>query len=153
MARFAIGSIAQMAAANPLIEVPGSVPNLGSHLEIRWGYVAALFASIIVTHLVLFLSAIVATSKVAIKDDSFLAIARLLLPLFHVLDNNEGTLLDGKELAAAIQSKRGRGGGVAVGPMNDNNQEHQRGYYLDIGGKVPLRREWREHRHPAGRYA
>ncbi|KAL9012827.1 MAG: hypothetical protein Q9173_002436 [Seirophora scorigena] len=90
MAKFAIGSIAQMAAANPPIQVSGSVPKLGSHLEIRWGYAAALFAGIIVTHLVLFLSAILATRKIAIKDDSFLAIARLLLPLFHVLDNKRG---------------------------------------------------------------
>lgn len=79
----------------------------------------ALFAGIIVTHLILLLSAILAIRKVAIKDDSFLAIARLLLPLLNVL-GNEGTLLDGKELAKAIQSKYG-GNGVVVGPRNNQD--------------------------------
>ncbi|KAL8910662.1 MAG: hypothetical protein Q9171_004078 [Xanthocarpia ochracea] len=101
MARFAIGSIAEMAATNPRIQVQGLVPYLGSHLEIHWKYVGVLFVGIITTHLILFLSAILAIRKVAIKDDSFLAIARLLLPLVTIL-GNEGTLLDGKELAKEI---------------------------------------------------
>ncbi|KAI4257248.1 MAG: hypothetical protein L6R42_005788, partial [Xanthoria sp. 1 TBL-2021] len=130
VARLAIGSIAQMAATNQRIQVPGLVPYLGSHLEIRWNHVAALFAGIIVTHLVLFLSAILAIRKVAIKDDSFLAIASLLLPLFNVL-GNEGTLLDSKALAKAIQTKHG-GNGVVVGPRNDQDD----GFYLDIGEEV-----------------
>ncbi|KAL8923166.1 MAG: hypothetical protein Q9208_004729 [Pyrenodesmia sp. 3 TL-2023] len=148
MARFAIGSIAEMAAANSRIQVQGSVPHLGSHLEIHWGYVLALFMGIITTHLVLFLSAIMAIRKVAIKDDSFLAIARLLRPLVNVL-GNEGTLLDGKEMAKAIQTKS-RGAAVVVGPMK--NQGSQDGYSLNIGETVPLRRGWPEHRHPAGKY-
>lgn len=149
MAQFAIGSIAEMAAENRRNQVQGLVPHLGSHLEIRWGYVAALFAGIIVTHLVLYLSVILAIRKVAIKDDSFLAIARLLLPLLNVLDK-QGTLLDGKELAEALQLRHGRDG-VVVGPRK--TQDDQRGYYLDIGEDVPVRREWPERRHPAGKYA
>ena len=148
MARFAIVSIAEMAAANSRIQVRGLVPRLGSHLEIHWEYAVTLFVGVIITHLVLFLSAIVAIRKVAIKDDSFLVIARLLFPLVNVL-GDKGTLHDGEQLAKAIQSKC-RGAGIVVGPMK--NQESDNGYYLDIGENVPLRRGWPEHRHPAGKY-
>ncbi|KAL8642578.1 MAG: hypothetical protein Q9226_008494 [Calogaya cf. arnoldii] len=148
MARFAIGSIAEMAAANSRIQVQGLVPHLGSHLEIHWEYVVPLLIGIITTHLVLFLSAILATRKFVIKDDSFLAIAHLLQPLVNDL-GHEGTLLDGKELAKAIHFKS-RGAEVVVGPME--NQGSQDEYYLNIGETVKLRRDWPKHRHPAGNY-
>lgn len=148
MARFAIGSIAEMAAANSRIQVQGLVPHLGSHLEIQWGFVVGLFMVIIITHLVLSLSAVLAIRKVAIKDDSFLAIARLLRPLVNVL-GNEGTLLGGKELAKEIQAKS-HGSGMVVGPMKIQGSQNR--YCLDIGEKVPLRQSWPEHRHPAGKY-
>ncbi|KAL9000503.1 MAG: hypothetical protein Q9169_000796 [Polycauliona sp. 2 TL-2023] len=148
MARFAIGSIAEMASANSQIQVPGLVPHLGSHLEIHWAYVISLFAGIIITHLCLILSAILATQKVVIKDDSCLAISRLLFPLFDVL-GNEGTMLDGRKLAEVIQSRSGAG--LIVGPME--NHGSRGGYYLDIGKDVPLRKKWPNRRHPAGSYA
>ncbi|KAL8672247.1 MAG: hypothetical protein Q9168_003270 [Polycauliona sp. 1 TL-2023] len=148
MARFAIGSIAEMASANSHIQVQGLVPYLGSHLEIHWEYVIGLFAGIIITHLFLILSATLATRKVVIKHDSFLAIARLLFPLFDVL-GNEGTMLDGRELAGVIQSRSGAG--LLVGPME--NLGSRGGYYLDIGQDVPLRCKWPNSRHPAGSYA
>ncbi|KAL9631718.1 MAG: hypothetical protein Q9204_004109 [Flavoplaca sp. TL-2023a] len=150
MARFAIGSIARMAATNAPIQVEGLVPHLGSHLEIRWGHVAGLFGGIIATHLVLFLSAIFAIRKVAIKDDSFLAVGRLLLPLLNIL-GNRGTLLSGKEVAKAIQSQSNTGGaGMVVGPRAN---EDRTGYCHDVGEEVPLRSKWPESRHPAGQYA
>ena len=150
MALFAIGSIARMAAMNPRRPVEGLVPHLGSHLEIRWGYVTGLFGGIVVTHLVLFLSAIFAIRKVAIKDDSFLAVGRLLLPLLNILGNG-GTLLTGKEVAKAIQSQLNTGGtGMVVGPRAN---EDRSGYHLDVGEEVPLRSKWPENRHPAGMYA
>ncbi|KAL8847561.1 MAG: hypothetical protein Q9221_007420 [Calogaya cf. arnoldii] len=148
MARFAIGSIAEMASANSQIQVLGLVPHLGSHLEIHWEYVIGLFAGIVITHLLLILSATLAVRKVAIKDDSFLAIARLLTPLFDNL-GNEGTMLDGRELAAVIQSRSGAG--LLVGPMV--NRASRGGYYLDVGKDVPLRRKWPDNRHPVGNYA
>lgn len=114
MARFAIGSLANMAALNPRIQVSGTVPYLGSHLEIRWEYVGGLFGGIILTHLALFLSTILAIRKVVVKDDSFLAVARLLLPLLDVL-GGEGTLLQSKELANITQVKTG-GKSLVVGP-------------------------------------
>lgn len=137
-----------MAATNPRRPVEGLVPHLGSRLEIRWGYVAGLFGGIVVTHLVLVLTAIFAIRKVAVKDDSFLAVGRLLLPLLNIL-GNEGTLLNGKEVVNAIQSKTG-GARMVVGPraVEDRNC-----YYLDIGGEVPIRSKWPENRHPAGKYA
>ncbi|KAL8726216.1 MAG: hypothetical protein Q9166_006841 [cf. Caloplaca sp. 2 TL-2023] len=148
MAEFAIGSISRMAVSNSRIQIQGLVPHLGSHLEIRWGYVVGLFAGIILTHLVLYMSAILAIRKVVVKDDSSLAITRLLLPLLDVL-GGEGTLLEGKELAKAIQTKIG-GQGIAVGPRK--TEDGQAGYSMDIGKGVPLRQEWPDERHPAGRY-
>ncbi len=149
MARFAIGSLANMAVLNPRIQVSGAVPYLGSHLEIRWEYVIGLFGGIILTHLVLFLSAILAIRKVAVKDDSFLAIARLLLPLLDAL-GGEGTLLQSKELAKVIQAKT-RGEGLVVGPKLVEGCGQPR-YSMGIGKDVPLRQEWPDHRHPAGTY-
>lgn len=149
MAKFAIGSLANMAALNPRIQVSGAVPYLGSHLEIRWGHVIGLFGGIILTHLVLFLSAILAIRKVAVKDDSFLAIARLLLPLLDVL-GGEGTLLQSKELAKVIQAKT-RGAGLVVGPTLVEGGGQPR-YSMGIGKDVRLRQEWPDHRHPAGTY-
>ncbi|KAI4269938.1 MAG: hypothetical protein L6R38_007288 [Xanthoria sp. 2 TBL-2021] len=136
-----------MAALNPRIQFSGAVPYLGSHLEIRWGYVIGLFGGIILTHLVLFLSAILAIRKVAVKDDSFLAIARLLLPLLDVL-GGEGTLLQSKELAKVIQAKT-RGEGLVVGPTLVEVGGQPR-YSMGIGKDVRLRQEWPDHRHPAG---
>ncbi|KAL8992314.1 MAG: hypothetical protein Q9169_007192, partial [Polycauliona sp. 2 TL-2023] len=52
MAKFAIGSIAEMAARNTPLQVPASrVPHLGSHLQVHWIHVAALFSGIITMHL------------------------------------------------------------------------------------------------------
>lgn len=149
MARFAIGSLANMAALNPHIQVSGAVPYLGSHLEIHWGYVVGLFGCIILTHLALFPSAILAIRKVAVKDDSFLVVARLLLPLLNVL-GGEGTLLQSKELANIVQVKTG-GKGLVVGPKLVEGGGQPR-YSMKIGKDVPLRQEWPDHRHPAGTY-
>ncbi|KAL8767616.1 MAG: hypothetical protein Q9209_005946 [Squamulea sp. 1 TL-2023] len=135
-----------MAALNPRIKISGEVPHLGSHLDVRWGYVIGLFGGIILTHLVLYLSAILAIRKVAVKDDSFLAIARLLLPLLNAL-NGKGTMLQSKELAKAIQAKTG-GEGLVVGPKQ-MEEDGQPRYAMDIGKDVPLRQKWPGHRHPA----
>ncbi|KAL8784781.1 MAG: hypothetical protein Q9213_003761 [Squamulea squamosa] len=149
MARFAIGSLANLAALNPRIHVSGAVPYLGSHLEIRWGYVIGLFLGIILTHLFLYLSAILAVRKVAVKDDSFLAIARLLLPLLDVL-GGEGTMLQSKELAKVIQANT-PGEGLVVGPKLVEGGAQPK-YSMGVGKDVRLRQEWPDHRHPAGTY-
>lgn len=149
MARFAISSLANMAALNPPIQVIGEVPNLGSHLEIRWGYVLGLFGGIIFTHLALYLSAIVAVRKVVVKDDSFLAVAYLLNPLLQDL-GGVGTLLGSKELAAHIQRKVG-GEGLVVGPKVVERGAQAK-YSMGIGKGVHLRHEWPDHRHPTGTY-
>ncbi|KAL8818675.1 MAG: hypothetical protein Q9223_002748 [Gallowayella weberi] len=149
MARFAIASLANMAAFNPQIQVSGEVPHLGSHLEIRWGFVIGLIGGIIFAHLALFLLAIVAVGKVVVKDDSPLAVAHLLLPLLDVLAG-EGTLLESKELAQVIRVKTG-GKGFVAGPKVVEG-EGQIKYSMGIGSNVKERREWLDHRHPAGTY-
>jgi hypothetical protein len=81
MAEFAIGSLSTLATKNPRIDIQGTVPYLGSPINISWPYAITLFASIAGVHLTLLASAIYATRLVVIKDDSNLSTARLLRPL------------------------------------------------------------------------
>ena len=83
------------------------------------------------------------------KDDSFLAVARLLLPLLDVFEG-KGTLLQSKELANIIQARSG-GRSLVVGPKLIEGDGQPR-YCLTIGEDVPLRQGWPDHRHPAGTY-
>lgn len=61
MAEFAIGSISTMATRNPQISVNGSVPHLGSHVEVKWYYLIPLVAGISGAHLAVFMLNIHAT--------------------------------------------------------------------------------------------
>ena len=61
IAEFAIGSISTMASTNPLIQVNGRVPYLGSHIEVHWDYLIPLLAGISGAHLALFMLNIYAT--------------------------------------------------------------------------------------------
>lgn len=148
MARFAIASISRLASFNRPIQLPGVVPYLGSHLEIKWWAVGAIFGGVIAVHFALYTSAIWSVRKVAVKDDSFVAIARLLRPLVDKV-GNAGTLLEGKELSRVIQ-RNIPVGSVVYGPRR--REDHQLGYYLDVGEDVDLRQQWEGGRHPDGIY-
>ena len=63
VAEFAIGSLATMAYTNPLIQLPGLVPYLGSRLQVHWDYIISLLAGIAAVHLILFVSAVVLKRK------------------------------------------------------------------------------------------
>jgi hypothetical protein len=57
MAEFAIGSLSTMASKNPRIQFKGSVPHLGSRIDVSWRYLIALFVSIAGVHFILALAA------------------------------------------------------------------------------------------------
>ena len=53
MADFAIRSLSTLASRNPSIQVPGSVPYLGTSLTVYWKYAVALCAGIIAVQFLL----------------------------------------------------------------------------------------------------
>lgn len=60
MAEFALGSIATMATNNLSIQISGTLPTLGSRLEVTWAYAIALLVIIAGVHSALLASAIYA---------------------------------------------------------------------------------------------
>lgn len=146
MAEFAIGSLSTMASKNPRIRIDGTVPHLGSRLDVRWPYVIALLTGIAGVHLVLFLLAIYTSRVVVVKDDSSLSTARLLRSLVDKLGDS-GTVLTGEEISQVIQSRVA--GDVVYGPRHVGDTGD---YYLDIDTDIRPRRDWTNNRHPDGRY-
>ena len=82
MAEFALRSLAAMVEGNPVISLPGKVPHLGSRLTIHDGFCIGILISITAVHLALFLMILAMTRSVAIRDDSYVEIARLLSKRF-----------------------------------------------------------------------
>ena len=54
MAEVALGSLATMAANNPSLRLPGSLPTLGSRLKVDWNFALILLLCIAGCHFVLF---------------------------------------------------------------------------------------------------
>ena len=144
MAEFAIGSLANLANSNPQIPLEGVVPYLGSRLQVFWPYTIALCVGILGLHLLLFLSTIIATKGVVIKDDSNLSTARLLRPLVDDVGSG-ASLLSGKKLGRIIQ--RNRVGGIVYGPrQNDGSNDHS----LELSRGIPT---VQARKHPNGKYS
>ena len=115
MAEFALGSVAGMATLNPSQLQPGTLPILGYNLSIHWRYIIALSACIAGVHALLVALMLWIARPVIIIDDSNLCTARLLQGLVGRLDGG-GSLLDGQEIARAIQREcLGNGGSVVYG--------------------------------------
>ena len=102
MAEFAIGSIASMAIFNPQITIRGTVPILGYHLSVHWNYTIALAACIAVVHWIFLSLMLWVAQPIIVGADSNLVNAKLLQGLVGRL-GERGVLLDGKEIAAAIE--------------------------------------------------
>ena len=102
MAEFAIGSIRGLAQNNPHHLIPGTLPTLGYHLDVYWAYAIALMACIALVHALLFVAMLWISQPVIVIDDSNLCVARLLQGLVQRIGGS-GSLLDGKEIAKAIQ--------------------------------------------------
>ena len=148
MAEFAIGSIATMASQNPRITIPGTRPSLGSAVTVNWPFLLALLAAIAGGHALLVLAAVRAVRGVVVKDDSALAMARLLHPLLGGVGEG-ATAASGAKIATALEEKYPRG--IVYGPRR---AEASLDYRLDIGedvdgGGMPRKRR---PRHPDGRY-
>lgn len=142
MAEFAIGSLSILASRAPLIQIPGTVPYLGSLLMVFWPYATALLVAIAGAHVGISLSVIWLTRHIIVKDDSNLATARLLRPLVERLGAS-GTLLEGAAIGRAVGANRGLVYGPRVGEAGG-------GHYLDLSTDVSPRR--RNERHPDGMY-
>ena len=127
---------------SPPIQIPGTVPNLGSRLVIFWPYAIPLLVAIAGAHFTLSFSVIWFTRHVIVKDDSSLAVARLLRPLVGRLGDS-GTLLDGNATSDAVH----RAGGLVYGPRPSRPSGD---YYLDIASDIPPR--LKNERHPDRRY-
>jgi hypothetical protein len=149
MAEFAIGSLSGMANNNPPLLVPGLVPILGYHLSVDWKYILALVACIAGVHTVFVVLLLWIARPVVIVDDSNLCTARLLSGLVNRLDDG-GCLLDGREIAEAIQEK-GSGGAVVYGVTNLPGRTGER--VLILGEDVIGRKNLDGRRFPQGTYA
>lgn len=53
MAEFAIRSLSTMAYKNPLVQIPGLVPHLGSSLDVHWKHFLSLCCGIVVAQFLL----------------------------------------------------------------------------------------------------
>lgn len=78
MAEFALRSLAKMAETNPIINLPGRVPQLGSNLTIHKTFCYSLLGCIMAMHLVLCVGIALGTKSVVKTDDSPEKIAKLL---------------------------------------------------------------------------
>ena len=105
IAEFTIGSIASTAALNQKEHYfSQDLPILGYSLSTRWPYVIVLFVCVGAVHFVLVGLLCWVARPVVVCDDSDLCTARLLQELVGRIPDCGGSLLDGKELAGAIEN-------------------------------------------------
>lgn len=148
MAEYAILSIATLCQRNPRIDMPGTLPKLGSRLTVNMGLPVSapgLLVAIAVIHSIIVVIAWYYSRCVVIKDDSSFSTARLLRPLVNHLGAS-GTLLDGRGIDEAI---RGTAGGVVYGPRESSKVGE---YSLDIAEDIQCLKQWPLGRHPEGTY-
>ena len=163
IARFTIGSLANMATFNPKQLRPGTLPILGYHLDTKWNYIIALLVCIGVAHCLLIAAILWISRPVVVLEDSDLSTARLLHSLVGKLDGR-GSLLDPKEFAAELQRKvidrsqssdvkdaEEEKGKVAYGISKRNDLGGLRA--LDMGEDLVVRKRFDGGKFPKGLYA
>ena len=149
MAEFAIGSISHMASRNPFnVSFTGHLPHLGQSINVHWQSAIPLLAAIVAGHFLLYAAAVMVSRSVVVKDDSVLAMARLLRPLVDVLGDT-GTAMEGKDLSKKIAENPSYKGGVVYGPRKHMGSDE---YYLDLEGDIQTADEWERGKHPDGVY-
>lgn len=148
MAEYAIGSISYMASRNPNVSFMGNLTHLGQRIEPKWGSAIPLLLVIVAAHFALVAAAVFASKSAVIKDDSALAIARLLRPLVDVLGDS-GTAMSAKEISERIDEQDRFRQGVVYGPQEDTSLGI---YRLDIGNDIRTEDGWPGGRHPDGIY-
>ena len=146
MAEFAISSISTLARQNPRTQLQGTVPYLGTQLEVFWIYASALLIGIAGVHFILFVAVVYASRVIVIRDDSNLSTARLLRSVTAPLVSS-GTLLDGKQASQALAASAANG--LVYGPKRDGLS---RDLYLTLGIDATPRIELTNRRHPDGKY-
>lgn len=146
MAEFAIGSLSTLAKQNPRVQLQGTVPYLGTKLEVFWIYASALLIGIAAVHFILFLLVVYASRVVIIRDDSNLSTARLLRSVTTPLGTS-GTLLDGKQASQALAPSATSG--LVYGPKQDKLSQD---YYLTLGTDATPRIDLPNRKHPDGKY-
>ena len=155
MALFALGSIAGMASLNPRLQQSGTLPILGYHLEIHWNYVIALAAVITGLHAVFVALMVWIARPIVVVDDSNLCTARLLQGLVGRLDGS-GCLLDGREVANAIQEKileNREVSGAAGVTYGVDHTEIGALNTIGLGESMAMRKDLPRRRFPKGLYA
>ena len=142
MAEFALGSLSTLFNLAPQIQIPGTVPYLGSRLQVFWPYTITLLIAIAGAHFVIAFSVIWFTRYMIVKDDSHLVVARLMRPVVERLGDS-GTVLDGATMSRAVHLEDG----LVYGPRA---RETAGSYYLDLATYIsPLTSE---ESHPDGTY-
>jgi len=102
MAEFAIGVVGVAAQYNPSIIVPGDQPQAGVTLNVTlWKYVHLSLGLIGGMQLLLFIMTAFVANRVVVKNDSHLAIARLLGPIVERL-GTAGSIASGKDISDVI---------------------------------------------------
>lgn len=180
MAEFALGSLAMLAELNPRFQIPGSRPNLGSHLVMYndWDSAIALFVCIVGVHLGLIVAVAWWTRLVVVPDDFNMVIGRLVRGSTAGKGNSKGNAKGNVELRVfenraerdEEQTEREReregqeedrglidveanhdGPGFVYGPRQLLGQGDS-DFVLDIAEDVMTRKEWNYGRHPDGKY-
>jgi hypothetical protein len=105
MSRFAVGVIGIAAYNNPTVNVAGMEPQQGVILQVSgWKYVHIILGLTAGIPLVLFISTAFIVNRVMVKDDSHLAIARLLRPMVDTMGDS-GTSATSKDICNVIGLK------------------------------------------------
>ena len=152
MSQFAIGSLAEMAAFNPPITIEGTIPTLGYHLNVEWNYSITLVACIAAAHTILVALMLRISRPIIVAGDSNMVVARLLQGLVGRLDG-KASLLDGKELAKAIEKEgNAHDKQVVYGVREVAGEGHDSNKVLEISSDVKVRKDLIGGRFPKGAY-
>lgn len=107
ISQYSIAALAAMDRNGPNVTIAdGMQPQQALKVTVEWGNAAILLAAIIALQLVFLLLVVFWANKAVIKDDSFLAIAKLLAPTVMTLGEH-GSVLRGDEIAHAVDHQKG----------------------------------------------
>lgn len=147
MSEFAIGSLATMANLKSSQQEQDTVPVLGYQLPIEWRYLIPLIVIITVAHFILVGLTLWIARSVVVLDASNLCTARLLEGFMRKL-NGRGSLLNGEEIAKAIETQ-GIGEVRVVYGLEERNAEK----VLRLGDEKEIMRGLKLGRFPRGAYS
>jgi hypothetical protein len=107
ISQYSIAALAAMDRDGPNATISdGMQPQQALKVTVEWANAAILLAAIIGLQLVFLLVVVFQANKAVIKDDSFLAIAKLLAPTVMALGEH-GSVLRGNEIAHAVGERKG----------------------------------------------